>query len=325
MWISVIMICISLLYLIGWCSYILIHQQQQQQHRRDEEEAAVAAADAAKDAEDIVFRSEKMLKMYGSKPRCVFTVTTIPSRISRMVKTVDNLLKQSINVERVIINLPRWSKRENCAYIVPCELTLLQKNYDGRVFINRVRDDLGPATKLIPTLSIEKHPNTRIFPVDDDCTFPIHYFDELLYASIMEPNTAFGYHGMMVTHNEETNTNICNLMHLHKGPVDIVETVTGAVYRRAMFNEHTILPICKQCFLTDDIWISYHVKNNGYARKLLMSGVDNTVTRGRAGMPMTNDLNAPNPLYIDNVFGNNNDKCVSNVWQYHSKHITSER
>lgn len=242
------------------------------------------------------------------KPRCVFSLTTIPSRILTITKTIEGLLKQSIEPDAVIVNVPDSSRREAVRYVIPQALIDLAKK-DKRVVINRCGEDIGPATKMVPTLLIETDLNTRIFPVDDDCEFPPKYFEELLLSSINDPNTVYGYHGITI---ENSTKGKWHLINQHVGDVDVAETVTGVVYRRGMFdlNKLHIPSSDEPCFLADDIWLNAHIAENGYKRRLLLSGPDGISNRGRNGMPMYNNLDAPNPLYIENIFNNNNSKCI---------------
>lgn len=240
---------------------------------------------------------------YHTKPRVIFSLTTIPSRIQTIEDTIQHLLDSSIKPDKVILNLPDVCKREGLRYIIPSNLLSLQRKYPNQFLINKCKIDYGPATKILPTLMLEKHPQTRIFPIDDDCIFPPKYFEELLYNSILCPNVAFGYHGLDIDSNGSPS-----FAQHRTGDVDVVETVTGAVYRRGMFND-TIFDIPDKCFTTDDIWINHHVKNNGFKRRLLLSQVDGYFERGRDGMPMLN-RESSNPLWMLNIVGSNNLKCT---------------
>jgi hypothetical protein len=196
---------------------------------------------------------------------------------------------------------------------VPEELRRLALE-DKRVVVNRCGADVGPLTKLLPTLVLETNPQTRIFPVDDDCVFPRDYFSELLSASLAAPNTVFGYHGLMIKSRSAGDWSMVNQ---HEGAVDVVETVTGAVYRRGMLTGLTAPPVDCPCMLADDLWLNDHVARRGFKRVLLMSDPDRITSRGRKDMPMYNDLTASDPLYMMNVMpaaantsGNGNSKCI---------------
>ena len=102
----------------------------------------------------------------------VVTLTTTPSRIGLLAPTLKSLLDQSRPPARIVLNVPRFSQREQVAYAVPRDLAALQS-----VQIRRC-DDLGPGTKLIPSVAAEP-PDTPLLAVDDDRIYPawlvLHY------------------------------------------------------------------------------------------------------------------------------------------------------
>lgn len=237
------------------------------------------------------------------RPRVVFTTSTIPSRMDSIIKLVHNLMTQTVKADALYINIPYYSLREKTPYSIPEELArLAEDNYRGRLFINRC-EDAGPVTKLLPCLKSEQDPSTVILPVDDDVDPPPRYFEELLYYSLKFPGTAFGYHALVF----DLDTMYPHVVFERAEAVDVVETVTGAVYRRAMFDDR-IYDVCKKdpYFTTDDVWINANVARNGFSRVVLRSGQDAVELRGRKGMRMKHEYDAPNPLYkinADNATG----------------------
>lgn len=265
--------------------------------------------------------NEQVEKMVRERPRVVFTTTSIPSRMNDLPRLLRNLLKLTVIPDAIYVNIPHYSHREQCEYEIPNELDKLVQNHSSVVIINRC-EDYGPATKIFPTLLKETDPTTCIFPVDDDIEFPTRYFEELLSYSISYPQVVFGYHGLFLNYNGSN----FSFAQEYEGYVDVVETVTGAVYRRGMFEPTELLPDMKPfnndceneknpCFFTDDIVLNAHVSSRGYKRYLLMSEKDQIHTRGRKGMPMKHHLDSSNPLWRINMDftgqGNgNNTKCA---------------
>lgn len=232
------------------------------------------------------------------RPRVVFTTSTIPSRVPSLVKLVHNLMTQSVKADAVYLNIPYYSLREKVPYEIPEELArLAEDNYRGRLFINRC-EDTGPVTKLLPCLRAELDPSTVVLPVDDDVEPPARYFEELLYFSIKFPSTAFGYHSLVF----DPDSMYPHVVFERAEPVDVVETVTGAAYRRGMFDDR-IYDVSKRdpYFTTDDVWINANVARNGFSRVVLRSGHDAIELRGRKGMRMKHEYDAPNPLYKINA------------------------
>lgn len=219
-------------------------------------------------------------KHKNPRVRRVFSLTSLPSRLTEIQDTLESLVQQSIQPDAIYLCLPEYSVREKRPYRIPAALqTYLQKHPVIQVI---PCEDLGPATKLLPVLTIEKDPETRLFPVDDDCLFPPQYFEELLAASLKYPHTVFGYHGLKVN-----SLGQYQFINQYAGFVDVVETVTGAVYKRDMLDPegfHWVTRECP-CFFTDDLVLNAHVAERGHPRVLLMSDPDHGITRGRQGMP----------------------------------------
>lgn len=249
--------------------------------------------------------------------RIFFTLSTIPSRLGDLEPTLRSLAAQTVlrTGDEVVINIPWKSKREETDYVIPEKL---QNLVDTTQFlrINRC-EDWGPSTKLIPTVAdIATRPTDIILPVDDDCVFPVPYFEELVLTTLRDPTTVYGYHGLHI--NRHGAFRFAQRM---EGPVPVVETVTGAVYRRSFFSDAFLQPVEGPCFFTDDLVLALEMIRNGVPRKLLMSARDTGTTRGREGMPMVQNLEAANPLYKINMSGgssvkwskdtSNNCKCIS--------------
>ena len=104
---------------------------------------------------------------YNYKPRVfidgrvVISLTTIPDRINQIAPTIYLLLSQSRKVDEIRINIPyytRWGQ----VYIIP---RWLEQCHNVKIY--RVDKDLGPSTKLLPTIKDEA-PDTHIIVVDDD-------------------------------------------------------------------------------------------------------------------------------------------------------------
>jgi hypothetical protein len=102
----------------------------------------------------------------------IVTLTTIPSRISGTLRCLESLLSQRYPFYSVEVNLPRRCVRFGADYdqsgIMGIER--LSERSQGKLKIREVDEDLGPITKLVPTL--EAHPETWIAVCDDDQHYP---------------------------------------------------------------------------------------------------------------------------------------------------------
>ncbi len=124
------------------------------------------------------------------------TLTTTPSRITLLHYTLKSLLDQSRPPARIILNVPDFSIREQIAYAIPEELAALQS-----LEIHRC-DDLGPGTKLIPTLQ-RAAPDTPLLVVDDDRIYPRWLIQRYEAAARELPDAALTMGGWVVPESLE--------------------------------------------------------------------------------------------------------------------------
>jgi hypothetical protein len=242
-----------------------------------------------------------------TKERIVFSITTLPSRIGILHETVKELLSSTICPDVIYVNIPYECIRLKEKYIVPENLIQLSKS-DPRIVLNRCID-VGPATKLIPTLSKELNPNTIIITADDDIFYPRNYHEELLHHSIKYPTIAFGYRGVVFRQGNPIYTAS------YPGVTQIIEGFTGAIYRRNFFDETVRNVPLNDCWFTDDIWISAHLAKRQITRKLLL-GEPHNVGMGRKGNPITQKNNSKyDPLHVENHRGRNKS-CYEHVQHF---------
>jgi hypothetical protein len=98
-------------------------------------------------------------------------MTTSPKRITEIYRVIESMENQTIKPDLYFINLPRIFKRDGSRFgDIPAFLI------NDRIILNSC-EDLGPATKIVPTCKDRRINETDvIFSVDDD----IHYPPELL-------------------------------------------------------------------------------------------------------------------------------------------------
>jgi hypothetical protein len=200
---------------------------------------------------------------------CIITLTTIPSRMPYLAATLKSLMRQSRAPAKIILNLPDVSKRENTPYPVPSFLQGLRS-----VQIMPC-EDLGPATKLIPTLLHEAH-TQKIIVVDDDRIYPANLVADLEDAADSHPTCAFGMSGWVVPQDlvDRPTTVHANLHMLAPSPirarrlrgsmpVHILQGLSGYIVRPGFFDlakltDYRGAP--PECYFVDDVWISGHCK-----------------------------------------------------------------
>ena len=199
----------------------------------------------------------------------IISLTSIPSRLPLIERTLKSLMRQSLAPRRIVLNLPRFSKREGVAYEVPAFLTGIE------AVTIRWCEDVGPATKLIPSL-LGEAPDQRIIVVDDDRIYPANLVADLVAASDRDPEAAFCMSGWVVPDDliDRPTTIWSNLRLLPPAPIrarrlsrpmaaDIVQGLSGYLVKPRFFDTAAITDYAgapKEAFFVDDVWISAHCR-----------------------------------------------------------------
>lgn len=120
--------------------------------------------------------------------RVVVSITTIPERIDDLRFTIKSLLKQTYPPDEVALNIP-FKTLKGKEYIIPEWLIRLTQKDKSKVHMYRLPKDLGPASKLLPTMARES-PNTKIICGDDDIVYPPLFIESLVKTSNKYPECA---------------------------------------------------------------------------------------------------------------------------------------
>ena len=110
------------------------------------------------------------------------SLTTIPSRVKNLNRSVESLLKQICKPDKIFINIPTKYKR----FKEIIEKEHIPKFSDPIVEITRC-EDFGPGTKLLGSLNKFKE-NSLIILADDDHRFK----NRKIVALSSTPISAFG-------------------------------------------------------------------------------------------------------------------------------------
>lgn len=192
--------------------------------------------------------------------RLVVTLTTVPGREQLLMRTLDSLSKQTREPDQIYLWLPKARG-----------FKLDWKRMGSLIYVNDV-DDLGPATKLLPALEVERDPDTLIVTADDDVGYPNVILAELEWAAKLMPNAAIGFTGWrlvslephpLVEHFNERNPN-CQELH----PVQVLEGTRGVLYRRRFFGEDVITHLRREPAFRyhDDIFFGGYLAYRGVSK-----------------------------------------------------------
>ena len=116
------------------------------------------------------------------------SITTIPSRIKNLNKSIESLLKQSKKPDKIFINIPFKYRR----FKEIIEEDKIPKFTDKKIEITRC-DDFGPGTKLLGSLKkIEK--NSLLILADDDNIYEDYMIEKFFYYYSKAPENAYSFY-----------------------------------------------------------------------------------------------------------------------------------
>jgi hypothetical protein len=129
--------------------------------------------------------------------KIVITLTTVPSRLLQDVEdgfqlVVKSLCEQNYDNYEVHLNIPNIYNVTNEEYTIPTWLSEFETEYK-QLKIFRV-EDVGPPTKVVPTIKRED-PNTLLIVVDDDLVYhPDMINEHIKYHNLLD-NSVILYDG----------------------------------------------------------------------------------------------------------------------------------
>ena len=122
--------------------------------------------------------------------RVVVTTTTIPTRENSVQKMIQSLKSGTVQPDAIYVNLPDWYPRFKCGPDSNLEPKLVSMG----VTVNKCKD-YGVLTKLLPTLELEKDPETLLVILDDDMIYQPRFLEGLV-KGYHEFKCPVGYSGL---------------------------------------------------------------------------------------------------------------------------------
>ncbi|MEN9536869.1 MAG: hypothetical protein RLZZ178_866 [Verrucomicrobiota bacterium] len=186
--------------------------------------------------------------------RIVVSLTTSPARLAELEPVLASLTSgQTRRPDEIHLNLPWRFLRTGEGYVLPEFLS----RYDVKVFRT---PDMGPATKLIPTLERVTDPETWIMTVDDDVRHLPQAVATLEDAAAAAPGAAHGFSDYALWRKWKPGE-----------PVDILAGFGGCLYRRGFFGPDfpayfEALSGNRPCFFQDDVVLSNYLARRGIPR-----------------------------------------------------------
>jgi hypothetical protein len=193
----------------------------------------------------------KLKEYFQSSPKIIITLTTSPKRIEFLEPLFENLVNQTVKPDSIILNLPHIFKRTQTTFKkIPSFITS-----NSLIKINRC-EDIGPATKIIPTTKLFTDPETILISIDDDIKYRNNFIETLLKYEKLAPNAVITGE----SHKRIENSN----KSLSYG--ELLEGYSSVLYKKKYFdnfNINTLLNYPKECYFADDFIISNYLKKEG--------------------------------------------------------------
>ena len=189
--------------------------------------------------------------------RIIASLTSSPARLLLLEPVLSSLTKgQTRPPDEIHLNLPWKFGRSGESYVLPAFLDL----YPVKVFRT---DDVGPATKLVPTLERVADPETWILTVDDDVRHLPTAIERLEDAVIADPAAAHGYSDYALWRKWEPGK-----------AVDFLAGFGGCIFKRGFFGPDFPAYFAKTntekaCYFQDDIVIGNYLALSQVASRRL--------------------------------------------------------
>lgn len=214
--------------------------------------------------------------MRKSERPIVVSLSTIPSRLAYIGRTIDSLMNQSVKPDEIRLYVPKTYRRFPGQVIEP-ELV------DPRVTLIFVEEDLGPLTKAAYAVEDFKDSDVEILVCDDDMDYEPDWIQLFVDERRARPKDCLVQSGGFVTNFSDIDRKFCKRPYakfkgvgyrlrrlisglqwkprspyVSSGYVDIGEGWAGFFFQPKGFGAD-FRNIPDEIFLVDDIWISAYL------------------------------------------------------------------
>ena len=170
----------------------------------------------------------------------IVSLTTSPKRIHTLKAVLKRLMSQTVQPDKIVLNLPHVFKRTGETYDIPDYL------HQPWLYINRC-EDIGPATKILPTRELVKDPDTIIISVDDD----IIYRKTMIASFLKYAHLPYVLSGGVSGSYKQIKIGD-DYLHMSQ----LIEGHAGVCYRKKHLDKIKLSLGFKDCFTSDDFTIS---------------------------------------------------------------------
>lgn len=260
-------------------------------------------------------KAEQIREYKSIKGSVIVSLTSHPGRIDTVNQTVESLLKQTYQPEKILLWLSK-EQFEKDACTLPKSLLKLERN--KRFEIRWVEEDMGPHKKYLYTM--QEFPDVPVIIVDDDVIYENRMVEKLMKSYNRFPDCVSAMRTNLIQMNGAGNLRAYDNWHMdYKYLLDtpswaLLPTGVGGV----LYPPHSLPEIAfdkdairKTCLYCDDLWLKI--------------------------MCMTKDLRAVRPhdmseyqeipetqevaLWHRNIDGSNNDLAMKKILDFYDENI----
>lgn len=202
------------------------------------------------------------VKTYLENHKIYISMTSSPKRIEKITSSLQFICKIPI-IYKIFINIPDFYRNEE-----PYDDNVIDRllNFDDKINITRFPNDIGPISKLLPTLDFVDDPESIIITIDDDIIYSPALFYELVYHIVLYPGVYSGK-GFDLTKEgyakKDVDRSKWSLKTIPKHPQkDVIEGFACIAYKRKYLDKDELLRLSKvsnNCKLSDDFIISFYL------------------------------------------------------------------
>ncbi len=208
----------------------------------------------------------------------IVTLTTIPSRIPNLHKTLGSLINQTVKPDEICIFVPREYKRFGIAQSALSDINAIISGLKTDINIRaiEIEEDYGPISKLLPIVDhLPNNPNDIIITVDDDTLYMPNNIEYMLCYSKSLPSSALGFCGWGYNFNNGIfNYELVyphgNINYIRAAPV--LEGYRSVLYKRSFFKDdfkEFFRQIPQDSFYVDDVIISAYLSKHKVPRVVM--------------------------------------------------------
>lgn len=224
--------------------------------------------------------------------KTIISLTTVPPRLPFLRTTLLSLLSQRAEIHRIILWIPDQYRRSDFNNIPRQEI-------DVPIEIRSCAIDYGPATKLLPALSLFAGEDVRIIYCDDDRYYHPSWAQLLISWSDRYPEDCISGWGLTIGRVKfyAMNLDRTGLKRVlrpfwwrsvkaelpdSQDVIDIAEGFSGVIVKPKFF-KNDVFKIPDTHWMVDDVWLSGHLTVNGIKIRRTHSRYSQLLSRGHEG------------------------------------------